>query len=255
MRTLIADVSLLPEPEIAKARIGIRWHTGATDEIVVTRYQKVTHWGHTDPAAVEMVRNLAHLSNREIAEQLVRAGHTTGAGRPFHCREVANLRIYHHIPSAASLPDGTLPASQVAKRLGVCPHTIINWINKGWLAGHRGPDNRCHVPFDPQIEAACRERTTQSPQINRPDGSEPPQTHEYTVRQVATELGVSVNVVYYWINHHHIAARRGHDGTWLVNFDTTSQAEYRRRIAISSQIKPKRTNTSKTSRPNPKEAV
>lgn len=111
------------------------------------------------------------------------------------------------------------------------------------------------MPFDPQIEAACRERTTQSPQINRPDGSEPPQTHEYTVRQVATELGVSMNVVYYWINHHHIAARRGHDGTWLVNFDTTSQAEYRRRIATSAQIKPKTTNTSKTSRPNTKEAV
>ena len=61
MRTLIADVSLLAEPDVGKARIGIRWHTGATDEIVVTRYQKVTQWGHTDPAAVDMVRSLAHL--------------------------------------------------------------------------------------------------------------------------------------------------------------------------------------------------
>ena len=202
-----------------------------------------------------MVRNLAHLSNREIAEQLVRAGHVTGAGRPFRCREVANLRIYHNIPSAASIHDGTLPASQVAKRLGVCPHTIINWINKGWLAGHRGLDNRWHVPLDPQIEAACRERIAHSPQINHPDGSKQQQAHEYTVRQVATELGVSVNVIYYWINHHQIAARRGHDRTWLVNFDTTSQAEARRRIATSSQIKPKTTNKSKTSRPNTKEAV
>ncbi len=32
--------------------------------------------------------------------------------------------------------------------------------------------------------------------------------HEYTLGQVATELGVSVHVVYYWIKHHHIEARR-----------------------------------------------
>jgi DNA invertase Pin-like site-specific DNA recombinase len=255
MRTLIADVSLLPETDIAKARIGIRWHTGTSDEIVVARYQKVTQWGHTDPAAVEMVRDLAHLSNRELAELLNQAGHTTGAGRSFRCREVANLRIYHHIPSAPSLHDGTLPASQVATRLGVCPHTIINWINKGWLAGRRGLDNRWHVPFDPDVEAACRERIARSPQINRPDDSEPKQTHEHTVRHVATQLGVSAYVVYYWIEHHHIAARRGPDGTWLINFDATTEADCRRRIANSSQIKPKTSTKPKTSQPNTKEAV
>ena len=32
LRTLIADVTLLPEPDRDQARIGIRWHTGATDE-------------------------------------------------------------------------------------------------------------------------------------------------------------------------------------------------------------------------------
>ena len=37
LRTLIADVTLLPEPDRDKARIGIRWHTGATDEITVAR--------------------------------------------------------------------------------------------------------------------------------------------------------------------------------------------------------------------------
>jgi excisionase family DNA binding protein len=256
LRTLIADVSLLPEPDVGKARIGIRWHTGATDEIVVARYQKVKQWGHTEPAAVEMVRSLAQLSNREIAERLDQAGHTTGAGRPFRCREVANLRIYHDIPSAASLHDGTLPASQVAKRLGVCPHTIINWINKGWLVGHRGLDNRWHVPFSPKVESACRERIAQSTQIRRPDTAEPQKTHEYTVRQLATQLGVSVDVVYYWIKHRHILARRGHGGGWLINFDATTEAECRRRIATSPQIKIKAVgNKSKTSQSTTKEAV
>ena len=255
LRTLIADVSLLPEPDIAKARVGIRWHTGATDEIVVARYQRVEQWGHTDPVAVEMVRSLAHLSNREIAERLDQAGHNTGAGRPFRCREVANLRIYHNIPSAASLHDGTLAASQVATRLGVCTRTIINWINKGWLAGHRGLDSRWHVPFGPAVEAACRERIAQSTQIPRHHGSEDRKPHDYRVRQVATELGVSVHVVYYWIKHHHIEARMGHDGGWLVNFDAITEAACRRRIATSSQIKTKANNKSKTSQSISKEAV
>ena len=39
LRTLIADVTVLPEPDFGKARIGIRWHTGATDELVVARRQ------------------------------------------------------------------------------------------------------------------------------------------------------------------------------------------------------------------------
>ena len=37
LRTLIADVTLLPEPDPAKVRIGIRWHTGATDELAAGR--------------------------------------------------------------------------------------------------------------------------------------------------------------------------------------------------------------------------
>jgi len=34
LRTLIADVTVLPGPDQAKVRIGIRWHAGATDELI-----------------------------------------------------------------------------------------------------------------------------------------------------------------------------------------------------------------------------
>jgi hypothetical protein len=37
LRTLIADIILLPEADRAKARIGIHWRTGATDDITVTQ--------------------------------------------------------------------------------------------------------------------------------------------------------------------------------------------------------------------------
>jgi hypothetical protein len=35
LHTLIADITLLPETDRDKVRIGIRWQTGATDEIAV----------------------------------------------------------------------------------------------------------------------------------------------------------------------------------------------------------------------------
>ena len=245
LRTLVADVTLLPEPDMGKARIGLRWHTGATDEIVVARRMKVQQWRHTEPSAVEMVRRLAHLSNREIAGRLDQAGYATGAGRPFRRAEVANLRIYHNIPSAEFFTDGSLPASQVAKRLGVTPNTVIDWIDKGWLPARRGLNNQWRVPFGPEVEAACRERVAQSAQIHRPDSGEPQAEHERSAKEVATELGVSVYVVYHWIEQHYVRARRGPGGRWLVNFDTTAEAECRQRIAASTQIKPKTTWSTK----------
>src|SRR4029077_17999730 len=42
LRTLIAGITVLSDPDRNKARIGIRWRTGATDEITVAR---ATHPG------------------------------------------------------------------------------------------------------------------------------------------------------------------------------------------------------------------
>ena len=58
LRTLIADVSVLPEPDRSKARIGIRWHTGATDELTIGRPCPPRHSQANPVPAVEMVRRL-----------------------------------------------------------------------------------------------------------------------------------------------------------------------------------------------------
>ena len=89
LRTLIADVTLLAEPDFGKARIGIRWHTGAADELIVARRLAVTEFRRTDPAAIELARQFAHLSNGDLAEKLNAAGHMTGAGRRFDNYAVA----------------------------------------------------------------------------------------------------------------------------------------------------------------------
>ncbi len=84
LRTLIADVTLLPEPDLSKARIGIRWHTGAIDEVTVARRHSIVESRRTDLAAVDLVRSLGPThTNEDLANRLNNDGYLTGAGRPF----------------------------------------------------------------------------------------------------------------------------------------------------------------------------
>ena len=79
LRTLIADVTLLPEPDHGKVRIGIRWHTGATDEL---RAARAIHPGtakRSPSPVVEMVRQLGPVTPAaELAGQLKPPGWPPG---------------------------------------------------------------------------------------------------------------------------------------------------------------------------------
>jgi DNA invertase Pin-like site-specific DNA recombinase/transposase-like protein len=238
LRTLIADVTLLPEPDLTKARVGIRWHTGATDELVVARRTRVTEYRRTDPAAIQLARRHAHLSNRDLGERLNAAGHRTGAGRPFDPAAVANLRRYHRIPPVGLLHDGEVTVAEVARRLGISHGAVIHWIHRGWLPARRGLNNQYCVPFGPDVEEVCRQRIAASAHLPRIDDPTPAADHERTVGQVATALGISTNVVYYWIEHHQIDARHGPGGRWLITFTAEVEAACRQRVAASARIKP-----------------
>jgi DNA invertase Pin-like site-specific DNA recombinase len=237
LRTLIADVTLLPEVDYAKARIGIRWHTGATDELIVSRRQNVTEYRNTDPAAIEMARGLGELTNSELAQQLNAAGYVTGAGRPFDPTAISNMRHYHHIPPPGLLQDGETTVADIARRLGISHGAVIHWIARGWLPARRGLNDQWCVPYAPDIEAACRERVAQSAHIHQPDSTDPKADHELTVGEVATVLGISTNVVYYWIERHHIAARRADGGRLFIAFSPETEAVCRTRVANSARIK------------------
>ena len=238
LRTLIADVTLLAEPDFAKARIGIRWHTGATDELVVARRQAVTEYRRTESAAIDLARSLSHLSNNDIAQQLNTAGFITGAGRAFDNNAVASLRRYHHVPGPSMLEEGEVTAGEVARRLGITAGAVIYWIAQGWLGARRGIINQWCIPFGNDVEQECRQRVAGSAHIHRPDSTEQQATHELTVGEVAAVLGISTNVVYYWIERHHIEARRGLGGRWFIDFDADTEAECRMRVATSGHLKP-----------------
>jgi DNA invertase Pin-like site-specific DNA recombinase len=236
LRTLIADITLLPEPDFAKARIGIRWHTGATDELVVARRQDVTQYRRADPAAIDLARSLSYLANRDIAERLNAAGHTTGAGRPFDNDAVASLRHCHQIPPPGLLEDGEVTVSDAARRLGIGHGAVIHWIARGWLTARRGLNSQWCVAFGPDVEADCRARIARSAHIHQPDSADPQAEHELTVDEVAAVLGISTNIVYYWIERHHIDARRGAAGRWFITFSPDIETACRARLAASVHL-------------------
>ena len=178
LRTVIADITLLPEPDRAKARIGIRWHTGATDEITVTR---VVHPGtakRSPSPAVAMVTRLGPTTpTAELAELLNAAGLTTGTGAPFDVKAVQWIRHAYHIPAPNPYTDGEISVADAAARLGCSIGVVYDWIKTGKLSARRGPGNRLCIPWTDHVEAECRRRITESAHLNPAAHHTPPRTH------------------------------------------------------------------------------
>ena len=102
LRTLIADVTVLPEPDQAKVRIGIRWHTGATDELRVARAVHTGTARRSPSPAVEMVRQLGPVTPAaELAgAERRRADHRERPAVRRQGRAVDPPRLPHPRPSA-----------------------------------------------------------------------------------------------------------------------------------------------------------
>jgi excisionase family DNA binding protein len=167
LRTLIADITLLPEPDHGKARIGIRWHTGATDELTVARAIHPGTAKRSPSPAVEMVTRLGPTTpTGELADILNAAGLTTGAGRPFDVKAVQWIRHAYHIPAPAAYADGEISVTQAAERLGCSTSVVYYWIDTGQLEAHRGSGNRLCIPWNGQIQHACNRRITESGHLN-----------------------------------------------------------------------------------------
>ena len=167
LRTLIADVTLLPEPDRSKVRIGIRWHTGATDELCVARAVHPGTARRSPSPAIEMIRQLGPVTPAaELARQLNAAGLTTGHGRPFDVKAVRWIRHAYNIPAPAPYAASEISVAEAAGRLGCGTGIIYYWIQTAQLDARRGPGNRLCIPWNNRIEAACRDRIAASGHLN-----------------------------------------------------------------------------------------
>jgi hypothetical protein len=167
LRTLIADITLLPEPDRDKVRIGIRWHPGASDEIAVAR---TTHPGTAkrspSPAVVMVTRLGPTTPTTEVAALLNAAGLTTGTGAPFDVKAVQWIRHAYHIPAPNPYADNEISVTDAAHRVGCSTGVVYDWIKTGKLAARRGIGNRLCIPWTEQTETECRCRITESGHLN-----------------------------------------------------------------------------------------
>jgi excisionase family DNA binding protein len=169
LRTLIADVTVLPEPDPDKVRIGVRWHTGASDEILTTRPLPPGPASRTPAAAVELIRRLGPTtSNDELVTELNAAGLRTGHGSPFNIDAVQWVRHLHKIPVPSPYLDGELGVTDAARRLQVSTGTVYYWIKNGHLTARRGRGNRLCIPWTDEVEAACQRWVAESAHLNHP---------------------------------------------------------------------------------------
>jgi excisionase family DNA binding protein len=167
LRTLIADITLLPETDPTQARIGIRWHTGATDELAVTRPLPPGPAKRSPAPAVELVRQLGPTTDtRDLADKLNATGLTTGHGRPFDTTAVGWIRHAYHIPAPDPYTDGEISVAEAARRLDCSTGVIYDWIHTGKLTARRGSGNRLCIPWTEHIQAQCRARITASGHLN-----------------------------------------------------------------------------------------
>jgi DNA invertase Pin-like site-specific DNA recombinase len=167
LRTLIADVTLLPEPDRGKARIGIRWHTGATDELLLDRPLPPGPARRSPTNAVELIRRLGPTTaTDELADLLNTAGMTTGAARPFDAAAVQWIRHAYKIPPPNPYTPDEIGVTEAARRLGCSTGAIYHWINTGQLDARRSNSNRLCITWTDQIQAHCQQRITQSRHLN-----------------------------------------------------------------------------------------
>jgi Recombinase zinc beta ribbon domain len=238
LRTLLADVTITPSAQDpAQISVGLRWKSGTSQQVQVTRRKNAIQLRTTSPAAVDLARRIGPaLDNNALAIALNDAGHRTGTGQPFDGVAAGNLRNYHHIPYPGLLDDGALIPRQVAQLIGVSTGTVHYWINAGYLAARRGPAGRWAIPFPPEVEAACRDRATGSPHQHRATDPAPRRDGELSIAQVARRLGVKPDVVYAWAEWSHLPARRGPGGRLWIRFTAEVEHDCLTRIASSYKL-------------------
>src|SRR5487761_1857747 len=246
LRALIADITLLPEPDQAKVRIGIRWHTGATDELRVARAIHPGTARRSPPPAVEMVRQLGPVTpTAELAGQLNAAGLTTGDGRPFDVKAVQWIRHAYKIPAPDAYADGEISVAEAARRLDCSTSIIYHWIHTGQLTARRSSGNRLCIPWDARSQAGCQERIAGSSRLGRsarprtlPAPPSPAAEGEVSVTEAAYQLGCSIGVIYDWIDTGKLAARRGAGNRLHIPRNEHVQAQCRARIEQSGHLNP-----------------
>lgn len=141
VRLLVEDVTLLKRDGEIAAHVRFR---GGKNTSLALPVPPPAWEARQTPAAIvtEIDRLVDDHTDVEIAAILNERGLRSGEGKPFHrlivrhLREAYGLRSRYERLRAA----GLLSLDEIARRLGVCTHTIKRWHREGRITGHRFND-------------------------------------------------------------------------------------------------------------------
>ncbi|WP_331718602.1 recombinase family protein (plasmid) [Streptomyces sp. NBC_00289] len=240
LRTLISDVTLLPESDRARARVGVRWHAGATDELALTRPRLSADIRRTPAASRELIAALrpSH-TDEQVVAALADAQLTTGTGRPYDVAAVKWVGYTYKIPAQVPFRDGEICVNQAAQILGITADAVYYWLTHGRLHARKDDGGRWCIPWNDQVEAACRRQIDTSGHLP-PRPTTPPLTlpGEVSVQHGAALLGVVEHALYYWIRCGRLRARKDVGGRWCIPWNDQVEAACRDWITHPEQFIP-----------------
>ena len=227
-------------------RIGVRWHTGATEQLTAARAVHPGTAKRSPTAAIDLVKRLGPTtSNDELVTQLNTAGLRTGHGRPFDIAAVQWIRHAHKIPTPAPFAAGEISVVEAARRVGCSTTVLYHWIHTEQLGARRGSGNRFCIPWNDQTHADCQTLIAQSAHLGRtarprklPAPPSPAATGEVSVTEAAYQLGCSTGVLYYWIETGQLAVNRGPGNRLNIPWDHQVETDCRTRIQQSGHLNP-----------------
>jgi hypothetical protein len=159
---MINDITLTSKADEPEIRVGIHWHSGASDELTVLRPRAAR--SQRAAAIHDLIREHGPThTNEQLAERLNDDGYRTASDRPFTEDIVRWQRWHLRVPAPSPLNDHELGVHELAQRLDVGDHVIYVWIKQGKLTARRAGHRKLAIPFNDEIEAACRRRLANSP--------------------------------------------------------------------------------------------
>lgn len=142
LRSLLEEVKIDLLSEESKARLVLRWKTGAVTELEVVWRVPRKAPARTDEDTIDLLRRLAiHHPDTVIAGVLNSQGRKTARGERFTANRVGSLRQHWKIPcyqAPATPPQGeVLTVQAAADQLGVAASTLLRWLNDGFIGGEQ----------------------------------------------------------------------------------------------------------------------
>ena len=176
LRLVIKDITIT---KVAKTvTLQIRWHGGATEELLVPLRPKASdQWRH-DPALVEQVRALAqHSTDEQIVAHLNQAGVKTRKGNRITVSAIRWIRFMHAIPVPTLQRPEERTVTEVAELFGVSRYVVYYWIERQYISARKLANPKgvaWFLTLDQETEHRLRQWVEQSTRIIKQPVSQSP---------------------------------------------------------------------------------